>query len=269
MISANKCLPKAFLIIEPQTITLTSNLFMKKLTTTVLLTCCLVIGLSAYSQTIYPKVIFKDNPQTHNMHITSDGQYLYTCNGGKPDKGQISKFTTSGNKIGSYSFDLDMRSIMYNASDKKLYVNTYSQKLYRIVDLTQGIYTEVLDLADHNEQSAPAISPNGKLIYFNDFGTVQSMAFKNNKVKDTFTDLKTTDNAADGGTAVAVSNKHIYTWDAAEQLVYVYDLKGRLKKTLQLTQGDYGFSLSWANDLLWVSTDGNYEEGTWFGYEVE
>jgi DNA-binding beta-propeller fold protein YncE len=221
------------------------------------------------AQTRTPKIVFKDNPQTHNMHIASDGQYLYTCNGGKPELGQISKFAFDGTKIGSYKIDLDMRSIMYNASDKKLYVNTYGQKLYKINDLMQGIYSEVYDFSDRNEQSAPAISPDGKLIYFMEYGEVYVYALKNKKLKTTLSGLSTADNAADGGTAIAVDKKYIYSWNAGEQVVYVYNLKGKFQKTLKFNQGEYGFSLSYANGLLWVSTDGNYEEGTWYGYVVE
>jgi len=88
-------------------------------------------------------------------------------------------------------------------------------------------------------------------------------------LKTTITGLNTTDNAAEGGTAVAVDKKHIYSWNGSEQTVYIYDLKGKFQKSVELNQGDYGFSLSFANGLLWVSTDGNYEEGTWYGYEVE
>ncbi|MDO9256173.1 MAG: hypothetical protein Q7U54_11715 [Bacteroidales bacterium] len=47
-----------------------------------------------------------------------------------------------------------------------------------------------------------------------------------------------------------------------------YDLKGRFQKSVKLSHGDYGFSLSFANGLLWVSEDGDYEEGMWYGYEV-
>lgn len=221
------------------------------------------------AQTLSPKVIFNENPQTHNMHLTSDGQFLYTCNGGKSEFGQISKYKPDGSRIAAYKIELDMRSIMYNPSDKKLYVNTYSQKLYEITDLKTGSYSEVFDFSDRNEQSAPALSANGKLIYFMEFGELFVYTLKNGKLKTTLSGFKTADEASLGGTAVAVDKKNIYSWDASEQMVYIYDLKGKFQKSLKLTQGNYGFSLSFANDLLWVSSDGNYDEGTWYGYEVK
>jgi hypothetical protein len=236
-----------------------------------LLVICSILLCTGFvgAQTLTPRVVFKDTPQTHNMHIASDGQYLYTCNGGKPALGQISKFTLDGTKIGSYSFELDMRSVMYNPSDKKLYINTYSKELYRIDDLMQGIYSLVYEFSNVNEQATPAISANGKLIYFMEFGELSVYNMKNGELKTTLSGLKCADEVADGGTAVAVDKKHIYTWDGLQQKVFVYDLKGKYQKALKLNQGDYGFSLAFANGMLWVSTDGNYEEGTWYGYSID
>lgn len=231
--------------------------------------CFLLFAVNLNAQTLSPKIVFQENPQTHNMHLTSDGQNLYSCNGGKSELGQISKFNPDGTKIGSYKIELDMRSIMYNPQDKKLYVNTYSRKLYKINDLVSGGFAEVYDFSDRNEQSAPALSTNGKLIYFMEYGEIYVYNMKNGKLKTTIPGFNTTDEAASGGTAVAVDKKHIYSWNADKQTVYVYDLKGKFQKSIQLAQGDYGFSLSLANDLLWVSADGNYDVGTWYGYEIK
>jgi len=229
----------------------------------------LFLAMAVNAQTLTPRIVFKDDPQTHNMHITSDGKYLYTCNGGKSDLGQISKFTLDGVKIASYKTDLDMRSVMYNPSDKMLYVNTYGHKLYKITDLENGIYSEIFDFADRNEQSAPAISHNGKLIYFMEYGEVYVCSMKNMEFKYSLSGLNASDNAAGGGTAIAVDKKNIYCWDAGTQTVYIYDLKGKLRKSVKLKQGSYGFSLSYAYGHLWVSDDGDYEEGMWYGYVVE
>ena len=207
------------------------------------------------AQTLSPVLVFKDNPQTHNMHITSDGQFLYTCNGGKSEFGQISKYNPDGTRIASYKIGLDMRSVMCNASDKKLYIYTYNQKLYRINDLASGNFEAVFDFPDRNEQAAPALSTNGKLIYFMEFGELYVYTMRTGKLKTTLSGFKTSDDAAEGGTAVAIDKKHIYSWNAGEQTVYIYDLKGKFQKSIKLNQGEYGFSLSSANDMVWVSTD--------------
>lgn len=226
-------------------------------------------GIARAQQVLSPSVVFKEDPRSHNMHITSDGKFLYTCNGGRAELGQVNKLKRDGTLVAVFPVKLDMRSIMYNTSDKKLYVYTYNKKLYRIDDLTQGTYTEVWSFPERSEQAAPALSSNGKLICFMEFGDVFIYNLKSGKPETTLHGLKCADNAADGGTAIAMDKKHLYTWDAREQVVYVYDLKGKFEKSVKLNQGFYGFSLSWANGLLWVSADGNYETGTWYGYEVK
>jgi len=242
---------------------------MKSLDRIIAVFSILFLAAVSTAQTLTPRIVFKENPLTHNMHITSDGKFLYTCNGGKSEFGQISRYTIDGNKTGSYKLELDMRSIMFNASDKKLYVHTYEQKLYKIDDLEKSIYSEVFDFSERNEQSAPAFSHNGKLIYFMEYGNVFVYSMKDKQLKSTLSGLKSADNAAEGGTAIAVDKKNIFCWDAGEQTIYIYNLKGEFRKSVKLKKGSYGFSLSFANGLLWVSDDGNYEEGTWYGYVVE
>ena len=60
---------------------------MKK--TLLILITMMSIGLVANSQTVSPDIYFDDEPGTHNMGITSDGQFYYTCNGGKAPDGKI------------------------------------------------------------------------------------------------------------------------------------------------------------------------------------
>ncbi|MDO9256176.1 MAG: hypothetical protein Q7U54_11730 [Bacteroidales bacterium] len=69
-----------------------------------ILTICIILLFAGFTnaQTHSPKIVFTENPQTHNMHIASDGQILYTSNGGKSELGQISKFKPDGTKIASY-----------------------------------------------------------------------------------------------------------------------------------------------------------------------
>ncbi len=56
-----------------------------------------LVSLSIISKgQIDPKISFNDHPETHNMHICSDGNYYYTVNGGKEYNGQISKYDFSG-----------------------------------------------------------------------------------------------------------------------------------------------------------------------------
>lgn len=248
---------------------LVSRQVMKANNWVIFLACLLIFNGTAWAQqAIGPSVVFKENPLSHNMHITSDGKFLYTCNGGRAELGQVNKLKRDGTHVAGFPIKLDMRSIMYNTSDKKLYVYTYSRKLYKIDDLTQGTYSEVLSFPERSEQSVPALSSNGKLICFIELGDVFFYNLKSGKLENTLHGLKCADNASDGGTAIAMDKKHLYSWNAREQEVFVYDLKGKFEKSVKLNQGFYGFSLSWANGLLWVSADGNYETGTWYGYDL-
>ncbi|MEI6765292.1 MAG: hypothetical protein WCM76_06585 [Bacteroidota bacterium] len=222
----------------------------------------------AKTQTLKPTLKFDDEPRTHNVHIASDGQYLYSVNGGKQMEGQISRFSLEGKWIASFDIDLDMRSIMYNGKDKKFYVCTYERKIYRLTDIEKGTYELVLDGIYDNEQANLALSPDGKYLYYFDAGTLKIFKFPGGKLSKTITGLDCGKEVGDGSSAVAVDAKHIYTWNAAYGLVFIYDLKGKKIKSVTIKEGTYGFSLSVANGLVFVSKDGDYETGTWFGYDV-
>ncbi len=95
------------------------------------------------------EIVFKDRPGNHNMGIASDGKYYYTCNGGNYTVGRINKYTLAGDSITSYPMAIDMRSIMYNKADGKLYVsgfesNTSERNIYKITSLQDGTFTKVL-----------------------------------------------------------------------------------------------------------------------------
>lgn len=227
-----------------------------------------IVSNTVNAQTSYPAISFEEDPLTHNMHICSDGKFYYTVNGGKANMGQIGKFSLDGVQISSYDIELDMRSIMYNKKDKSLYVTTYEKSIYKITDLEGGIYKEVYSNLIDNGQCIPALSPKGKKLYIMDSGTLEVIDFKTGETIDTFYGMKTGDEILSGSTAVAVSKKNIYTWDADDKKVYIYDMDGEFVRSIQLSDGSYGFSLSWANEMLFVSTDGDYDTGAWYGYEL-
>ncbi|MBK7028332.1 MAG: hypothetical protein IPH45_03595 [Bacteroidales bacterium] len=223
-------------------------------------------GFLLTAQTSMPEIVFKEDPLTHNMHIASDGEFLFTCNGGVADKGQVSIFRLNGEKIGSYSFPLDMRSIMYNPSDKKLYISTYDKTIYRINDVKMGNYVKVMSFDERDGQSTPAIDAKGKYFWFYEDGVVYMYDIKKGKLKKKISGLNLAPHAPDQSVAIAIDKKHIYLWNSYEQLILAFDLKGKYITTFKVNQGDYMFSLSTANGMVWVSTDGNYDVGTWYGY---
>lgn len=221
------------------------------------------------AQVLTPGKAFIDDARTHNMHLASDGRFLYTCNGGNAGLGQISKFTPEGVPVANFKLALDMRSLMFSPSGKKLYAYTYDRKLVAIDNLSQGTYTEIHNFPDRSAQSVPALSANGRKIYFMEFGHVYIYKMKSGKLKATLTGIETSGDHHDGATTIAVSKRRIYSWNADNRQVYCYSLKGKLIQTYRLAQGNYGFSLSWADGLLWVAKDGDYDTGTWYGYALK
>jgi hypothetical protein len=71
-----------------------------------------------------------------------------------------------------------------------------------------------------------------------------------------------------GSATVAIGSGYIYTWDSSTKTVYTYTLSGTLFKTTVLSSGSFGPSLSFADGKIFVSDDGNYNTGTWYGYNV-
>src|SRR5690349_12473535 len=59
------------------------------------------------SNSITPVISFDEFPVNHNMHITSDGNYYYTINGGNSSIGQINKFSFNGILIKTYPISID------------------------------------------------------------------------------------------------------------------------------------------------------------------
>ena len=62
---------------------------------------------------------------------------------------------------------------------------------------------------------------------------------------------------------LATGGCRIFTWDGT--LTYVYAMDGGFIESWNIPQGHYGFSLGWANGLLWASDDG---ANMWYGYDV-
>lgn len=224
---------------------------------------------SLNAQTISPDIFFNDEPGTHNMGITSDGEFYYTCNGGKTYEGKISKYSLKGNFMKSYEVDLDMRSIMYNTKDGGLYVNCYDGNIYKISNLDDGSFQLVYSKLYKNEQASLAIGPKGKYLYCLDENTLNVYDFAKGTVVNTFYNINSGPDLGSGSNSVAASKKYIITFNAEKQAFFIYDKKGKLKETIKFMDGNYGFSLSYANGHIFVATDGDYGMGKWFGYDYK
>ena len=228
----------------------------------------LAFNWSANAQVLQPFITFREDPLTHNVHIVSDGEYYYTCNGGRANKGQIQKFSFNGNLLDTYEMMLDMRSIMYDQKNKTFYVCTYERDIYKITDLERGRYEKVISEMYSDGQANLAMSSDGKYVYYFSDGTLKIYKFPTGKLSKTIDGLDCGREFSTGNCAVAFDGKYFYTWNADYKMIFAYDMKGKKVKSFEIQKGSYGFSLSYANGLIFVSEDGNYDVGKWYGYDV-
>lgn len=221
------------------------------------------------AQPIKPSIIIDDYANTHNMHICFDGEYYYTVNGGITDQGLINKYDIEGNFIATYDIYLDMRSIIYNENTEKFYLYCYDNNIYEITNFEIGAYKLIHKELITSEQATVDLSPDGKKLYFNDNGKVKIYDFSTGKLLKTFENIKCGKDVFEGSNAIAVSNKNIFTWHGKKREIYIYDLNGNYISTIRIVDGDYGFSLSYANNMIFTAFDGNYDDGQWYGYEID
>ncbi len=230
----------------------------------------ITLGLfSLNAQSIGPDIYFDDEPGTHNMGLTSDGEFYYTCNGGKTYEGKISKYSFNGNFMKSYTVELDMRGIMYNPKDQQLYVNCYDGNIYKITNLDDGAYQLVYSKLYKNDQASLALDPKGKFLYYLDNGTIRVYDFARGTLVDTYYNINCGPDLGSGAYSVAASKKNIITFNSEKQVFYIYDKKGKFKESIKYEEGDYGFSLTYANGHIFVSKDGDYAMGKWYGYRFK
>jgi len=228
----------------------------------------MILTLVSYSQVLRPLAILEDDPNSYSVGVCSDGYYYYTVNGGNPDvKGKISVFTLQGDFVESYPTELDMRSIMYNKKDKSFYVSTASNQVCKIIDIDNGVYEVVGEGVLPYEQCSPAIGPKGKYFYVFHEGKLTVYKFPKFEEDHNMLGLKCGETIVTGSGAVSVDKDYIYTWNAIDKTVFVYDHKGEFIKSFEINRGILGASLSFANGMIFVS-DSDYPggEGTWYGY---
>lgn len=221
-----------------------------------------------HTQGIPPIFSFDENPVNHNMHIASDGEFYFTINGGGVPSGQVNKFDMNGVLLQTYPIQIDGRGLSYNKTDGFLYVSTFGGDIVRITDLAAATDTLIFPGAMQNGQASFAISNDGQVFYDFYQGTLRVHDFTTGSVIYTLTGFAYGPGNFGGEAAVAVDSSRIYTWDATSKTVYMYDQFGTLIQPMVLDSGDNGQSLSFVNNMLFVSRDGNYGVGTWYGYDL-
>ena len=74
--------------------------------------------------------------------------------------------------------------------------------------------------------------------------------------------------------AIAASDKFLFVWAPnSDKEILVYGVDGKYVTQFELSRSGFGFSLSWANDMLWIAEDADGSsdgaDGTWYGYELK
>lgn len=229
----------------------------------------MTISLALSAQVLKPKIIIEEHPITHNAHICFDGKFYYTVNGGIADHGTIHKISKKGKIIGSYSIDLDMRTIMYDKNRDVFFVSSFDGNVYEITNMENGAF-ELLHKSIYKEkQSSIALSKNGNYFYCNEFGTVSIYDSRSAVLIKRMENFNCGESAESGGLSIAVSKDHIYTFDPELHIIYCYTLKGKLVESFDYSDGDFACSLSFANKMVFIAKDGNYEMGYWYGYKLK
>lgn len=207
----------------------------------------------------------------HNVGITwGDGRY-YTVNGGNEGYGMVNVYDARGELLESLELELDGRAIFYNPDEEMLYVKNYGYDVYA-VDPDDGEWD--VDLPDGlgEENSSVAWSPDGEVIYelgaegavtvYESFLGLEQESFELTRWSDEHGYSR----------ALAASDKYLFTWDEGG-VVYVHGLDGSYVTRFELPRDGFGFSLSWANGMLWIAEDADGAEegaeGYWYGYRLK
>jgi hypothetical protein len=199
----------------------------------------------------------------HSMGIACDGSYYYMVNGGSSSYGIILTHDLDGNFVNSAATGLDGRAVFYNPNDGDIYVKVYGMDLYTVNPVTGAtilIYYGIF----HDYQSRVAFDPATQLMYEMVEGTVHVIELATGNTVSTMTGFGY--GSWGYNWAIATNGAHLFTWTDGGT-VYAYDLDGNYEESFTISNGSYGWSLDFANDMLCAADDANGGPGgVWYGY---
>ncbi len=206
---------------------------------------------------------FSDTLPLHNMAITSDGSFYYTVNGGNAYHGMLNTYDLEGNLVNSVSCSVNARAMVCDLPTGDLYVKSNDRNWYNVDPVTGDRTTVFTNLFEY-QQSSPALTPDGNFILEHEDGIIRWLYAETGVLVDTqegyyFGDFPSSE-------AVATDGERIFTWDGT--LTQAYDMDGNYVESWDIPHGHYGYSLCFANGLLWTCEDGEGGTGTWYGYDV-
>lgn len=255
----------------------------------------------------------RDNVFYHNIGIThGDGRY-YTINGGNDGWSVLNVYDERGELVETFDVGIDGRAIFYHPEEDLLYVKGHGTELYSVDPEDGDAYLDIEDVFEE-ENSSPGFSPDGEYIYEPVDGEVRKIESTLGTELYRFA-LPFFPEVHGFRYALAASDGYLFAWEvpasdeeeseewldelfeALEELddteeqpmpgdrptVYVYSLDGEYLTKFALPRLGFGFSLSWANGMLWVAEDadgierdeegmvvgGRAADGYWYGYRLE
>ena len=118
------------------------------------------------------------------------------------------------------------------------------------------------------------MSPDGEKLYELNDGTVN--VFNTDGDEEGSFKLSSYNTTEDLGYAyaIAASDKFLFVWAPnSDKDILVYGVDGKYVTKFELPRSGFGFSLSWAHDMLWIAEDADGgadgADGTWYGYALE
>jgi sugar lactone lactonase YvrE len=123
------------------------------------------------------------------------------------------------------------------------------------------------------EQSSVAMSPDGARLYEMYEGTVKVFLDGDEETTFKLSSYNTTEELGYAH-AIAASDNFLFVWAPnSDKDILVFDLDGKYVTKFELPRAGFGFSLSWANGMLWIAEDADGSsdgaDGTWYGYELK
>jgi DNA-binding beta-propeller fold protein YncE len=213
----------------------------------------------------------EDHVYYHNVGITWDGSRYYTVNGGNENWGMVNVYDGKGKLLESFDVEVDGRGIYWNPEEEMLYVKNFGNDLYA-VDPDDGDCDVDLEYVFDQENSSPAMSADGAFyLELTDDGEVRVLESFLGDEEDVI-EIDRTSEEHGYSYALAASDKYLFTWDVGG-VVYVHDYDGEYVTRVELPRDGFGFSLSWANGMLWIADDADGADdgadGYWYGYKLK
>jgi hypothetical protein len=187
--------------------------------------------------------------------------------------GKINKYTLTGDFVQSFPIAIDGRGLSYNRSDGYLYASVFTGDVVKVTNLEAGEWQMIFEDKLQSSQASFAMLPEGQKIFDFYAGTLKIWNFPAGDLFATQSGFSYGNGGVlghfSGNACVAVDEDYIYTWNANIKTIYVYDIHDySLVTTMTIPYGSLGMSLSVFDGFLFVSDDGNYSVGKWYGYNI-